>query len=148
MEIRYLAPSDDRREISRIYEESWKAAYRGIVPQDYLDGIQEGRWAQRLDIPGWSVMVCTEKGEYIGTSSFCRSRYEQYPDAGEVISIYLKPAYWGKGYGRKLLKAVTDELESRGFGHWGERRCIPHCTVLTGRKFLSSFSDRSISPES
>ena len=116
MEIRYLAPSDDRREISRIYEESWKAAYRGIMPQAYLDAIQEGRWVRTQDIPGWSVMVCTEQGEYIGTGSFCRSRYGQYPDAGEVISIYLKPAYWGKGYGRKLLKAMTDELESRGFG--------------------------------
>ena len=39
MEIREILPSDDRRELSRIYEESWKSAYRGIIPQAYLDSI-------------------------------------------------------------------------------------------------------------
>ena len=42
MEIRYHSESDDRKEISRIYEESWKYAYRGIIPQEYLDAIPEG----------------------------------------------------------------------------------------------------------
>ena len=115
MEIRYMTPSDDRIAISRIYEESWKAAYRGIIPQDYLDSIQEGRWVNNLDIPEWFTMVCIEQGEYIGTSSFCRSRFKQYPDAGEVISIYLLPDYWGKGYGKELLKNVLDELKFQGF---------------------------------
>jgi hypothetical protein len=30
MEIRELGVSDDRGAVSRIYEESWKAAYKGI----------------------------------------------------------------------------------------------------------------------
>lgn len=45
MEIRHIQKDDDRSAISRIYEESWKFAYRGIVPQEYLDSIPEGRWA-------------------------------------------------------------------------------------------------------
>ena len=49
MEIREILPSDDRRELSRIYEESWKSAYRGIIPQAYLDSIPEGRWAGALE---------------------------------------------------------------------------------------------------
>ena len=43
MEIRLLRETDSRLEVSRIYEESWKTAYRDIVPQAYLDGIPAGR---------------------------------------------------------------------------------------------------------
>ncbi|MBR6115064.1 MAG: GNAT family N-acetyltransferase [Oscillospiraceae bacterium] len=115
MEIRYLTASDDRKAISRIYEESWRSAYRGIIPQDYLDAIPEGRWAGSADIPGWHTMVCVENGAFIGTSSFCRSRFDRYPDAGEVISIYLLPEYTGRGYGGELLNAVLGELHRQGF---------------------------------
>ncbi len=115
MEIRYINSSDDRNAISRIYEESWKTAYREIIPQDYLDAIPKGRWVKNLDIPEWHTMVCVENGEYIGTSSFCKSRFEQYPDAGEIISIYFLPNYIGKGYGIHLLKAVLNELKKQGF---------------------------------
>lgn len=48
MQIRYLKESDDRLAVSRIYEESWKYAYRGIVPQPYLDNLSEGRWGAAL----------------------------------------------------------------------------------------------------
>lgn len=115
MEIRYIDALDDKEAISRIYEESWKAAYCGIIPQDYLDAIPKGRWIKNLDIPEWHTMVCVENGEYIGTSSFCKSRFKQYPDFGEVISIYFLPDYMGKGYGRILLKTVLNELKKQGF---------------------------------
>lgn len=42
MEIRYITKSDDRFVISKVYEESWKYAYQGIVPQDYLTSIPRG----------------------------------------------------------------------------------------------------------
>ncbi len=115
MEIRYINLSDDKEAISRIYEESWRFAYCGIIPQDYLDAIPKGRWVKNLNIPEWCTMVCIENGEYIGTSSFCKSRFKQYPDYGEVISIYFLPDYIGKGYGGVLLKTVLDELKKQGF---------------------------------
>ena len=115
MEIRYVASSDDRTAISRIYKESWKYAYRGIVPQKFLDALPESCWADRIGTPGWNMMVCIENGEYIGTSSFGKSRFEKYPDAGEVISIYFLPDYLGKGYGSKLMAAVINELRKQGY---------------------------------
>ena len=115
MEIRYLNKNDDKKAISRIYEESWKAAYKGIIPQDYLDSIPKGRWINNLEKQGWNTMVCLENGSYIGTSSFCKSRFEEYPEDGEIISIYFLPEYRGKGYGRKLFEAVLSELKKQGF---------------------------------
>ena len=97
MEIRYAASTDNPLEISKVYEESWKYAYQGLIPQDCLDAIPAGRWASVTDHPDWKTLVCVEDGRIIGTSSFCFSRFEQYPDWGEVISLYLLPECMGKG---------------------------------------------------
>lgn len=115
MEIRYITNSDDRLAISKIYEESWKYAYKGIIPQEYLNSIPEGRWSKNFDIPGWKTLVCIVDGKCIGTSSFCKSRFEQFPDCGEIISIYFLPEYMGKGYGKKLLETSILELKKLGF---------------------------------
>ena len=57
-----------RRSISRVYENSWKTAYKGIIPDDYLNSIPEGQWAAKLDQAKWHTMVCIENGCIIGTS--------------------------------------------------------------------------------
>ena len=115
MQIRYLDKKDDRYAISRIYEEGWKHAYKGIIPDDYLNRIKPGQWANNLDIEGWHNLVCIENDSYIATSTFSRSRDDSYPDWGEIISIYVLPEYIGKGYGNKLLKTALDELKKMGF---------------------------------
>ena len=55
MEIRYITPADDKMTISRIYEESWKYTYKGLIPQDYLESIPEGRWGANLENSNWST---------------------------------------------------------------------------------------------
>ena len=115
MEIRRIRPGDSRMDISRIYEESWKSAYKGIVPQTYLDSIPKGHWAPYLDQPDWHTLICIEGGHIIGTTSFCKSRFEQFASWGEIISLYLLPQYVGKGYGKALLKAAIRELKEMGF---------------------------------
>lgn len=115
MEIRHIRKDDDRLAISHIYEEGWKFAYRGIVPQDYLDSIEEGRWVPYLDKEGVGSLVAAENGTLIGTSSYSKSRWEQFHGFGEIISIYLLPQYTGKGYGRLLLEAAAGELEKLGY---------------------------------
>lgn len=115
LEIRCIAKSDDRFAISKVYEKSWKYAYKGIVPQEYLDGIPEGQWALRIEQPDRKNMVMVQDGVIIGTSGFGKSRVMEMKGFGEIISIYLLPEYMGKGYGRLLLRAVIDELKRMGF---------------------------------
>lgn len=115
MEIRFIAPTDDRSEISRVYEESWKFAYKGIVPQSYLDSIPEGRWASKVDSLDRKTLVCVESGKIIGTTSFSKSRFAQFSDWGEIISIYLLPNYMGRGYGKALLEAAVAELKTMDY---------------------------------
>ncbi len=115
MEIRPIQPDDDRMSISRIYEESWKFAYKGIIPQAYLDSIPKGQWASKLDQEGVGSLVAVEDGRLIGTSSYCKSRWAEFGEAGEIISIYFLPQYMGRGYGEALLHAVAGELQKGGF---------------------------------
>lgn len=115
MEVRYIIPADDRIMVSKVYEESWKSAYKGIIPQEYLDSIPEGRWASSLDKQGWGTLVCIDHGKIVGTSSFCKSRLEQFQGWGEIVSIYLLPDYIGKGHGKSLMDAVLSELKKQGY---------------------------------
>lgn len=115
MKIRKLRDTDDRLAVSRIYEESWKFAYRGVVPQAYLDGIPAGLWSANLDQGGRWSLVLEERGRLIGTSSVCPSRWPDYPDFGEVVSLYLLPEYMGRGYGGPLLGAAVKTLGEQGF---------------------------------
>ena len=39
MEIRFVTEKDDLREISGIYEKSWKKTYKGMLPSGYLKRI-------------------------------------------------------------------------------------------------------------
>lgn len=115
MEIRKLRDTDDRLAVSRIYEESWKSAYKGIVPQAYLDGIPAGRWASGLDRAGWDTLILMEHGGLIGAAGVCPSRWRSYPEFGEIVSLYLLPEYMGRGYGKPLLEAAVRALAARGF---------------------------------
>lgn len=115
MEIRHIKKSDDLFAISRIYERSWKYAYSGIIPKSYLDGIPSGKWIPHLDNAKMNTLVAVEKGEFIGTASYCKSRFSDFKDFGEIVSIYFLPEYMGKGYGKKLIKAVIEELMKLGY---------------------------------
>lgn len=115
MEIRRVGKNDDLFEISKIYEKSWKYAYKGIIPQDYLDGIPSGKWADSVNKAGMNSLVFTDCGKFIGTASFCGSRWEKYSDYGEIVSIYFLPEYIGTGYGRLLLNKCVEELKRSGF---------------------------------
>ena len=115
MEIRYVSSEDNPMEISSVYENSWKYAYRGIIPQDYLDSIPSGHWSKSINKSGMNNIVVIENGLIIGTASFCKSRWEKYSDYGEIVSIYFLPEYIGKGYGKYLLKKCIEELETKGF---------------------------------
>lgn len=115
MEIRHIQRNDDRLAISRIYEESWKFAYKDIIPKTYLESIPAGRWAPNIEKEGMNTLVLIEDGMFIGTSSYCKSRFSDFSDLGEIVSIYLLPQYIGKGYGKLLLNAVKEELGQLGF---------------------------------
>lgn len=113
--IRQLTEKDDPLQISNIYEQSWKYAYKGIVPQAYLDSIPSGRWVHSLDVQDRKHLVAEYGGRLVGTASICPSRWEKHKDCGEIVSIYFLPGFMGKGFGGALFDRCVSELTKQGF---------------------------------
>ena len=100
-----------------MYESSWKYAYKEIIPQEYLDSIPTGRWADSIGKAGINNLILIEKEKIMGTASFCKSRWEKYSDYGKIVSIYFLPDYIGKGYARLFLNKCIKELKHTGLAN-------------------------------
>ena len=115
MEIRYAGSEDDWADIGRIYQKSWQWAYRGLLPQPYLDALSPERWGDGAKHPNLHTLVCAEEGRLVGVSAFCPSRFPAYAGWGEIVSLYLLPEAAGRGLGRALLAAASAGLREMGY---------------------------------
>lgn len=113
MQFRKAKP-EDIRDISRIHALSWKTAYKGMVPQQFLDDLKEDHWIEpftnafhenRLS----AQLVCDNEIP-VGCISYGKSRDSGLSDWGEIVSFYLLPCYWGKGYAAPLLELAMADL--------------------------------------
>lgn len=116
---------EDAAEIAVVHVRSWQGAYRGLLPQAYLDGLDPaqrvGRWERslaELDSVNGGVLVAEDHhGHLIGFISYSQSRDEDVDrkQVGEVDAIYLLPFAWGKGFGRRLMAAALGQLADASF---------------------------------
>ncbi len=97
--------------------DTWRAAYRGIVPDDYLDGLSyeesERLWQDAIATGGGSVFVAEDGGEIFGfASGGPRERFsrELREYEGELQSVYVLPSHKRTGAGRRLVGAVARHL--------------------------------------
>jgi ribosomal protein S18 acetylase RimI-like enzyme len=111
----------DADAIAFVHVETWKLAYRGQVPDDYLDGLsvdeRAGRWRQLFaeTSPPAEVLVA-EEDAVVGFASIVASRDEDAGAAtGEVAAVYLLPTHWDRGIGRELLLLAVGRLAAAGF---------------------------------
>ncbi|MEG0767073.1 MAG: GNAT family N-acetyltransferase [Clostridia bacterium] len=109
--------------MARVYVQSWQKAYRGLMPDAYLDGLVEAEWAvsyvKRLGQPGNpQAGVLLEAGKIVGVSSFGAAHdLDLGEEWGEIISLYLLPECWERGLGTALLHWSLSELKKAGYTH-------------------------------
>jgi ribosomal protein S18 acetylase RimI-like enzyme len=105
--------------IAKVHVASWRAAYKGLIPDETLAGLSvEGRaksWQAILTDPTNPnrTMVALREGTIVGFGSFGPSRVK--PTLGEVLALYAEPESWGTGAGRALLEDGRAMLEEGGF---------------------------------
>lgn len=112
------AKTDDIPVLSRIHAQSWKEAYRGMVPQEYLDSLADDRWEPMLRAwlaAGNHALVMLEDGLPVGCCTYGAAREEHFTGWGEIVSFYLLPSHIGRGHGQALLQAVLQDLENNGY---------------------------------
>jgi GNAT superfamily N-acetyltransferase len=124
MRIR-TATLDDAAGIAAVHVASWQGTYRGVFPDEVLDGpdLPAGRlrlW-QRLLGPeapaGHAAWVAEEPdGQVVGFADVQPCRDEDADaSTGEVLALYALPAAWGTGVGRELMTTAVDGLRQRSF---------------------------------
>jgi GNAT superfamily N-acetyltransferase len=121
MQIR-LAKVDDATAISIVHINSWRSSYRGIVPDQVLDGldyVRNGvRWREMLSNLG--EMKCffvaeDDDGRIVGFAIGGPNREEDTGFNGELYAIYLLGEFQGRGIGKKLVESVADWLHRRKY---------------------------------
>ena len=117
------AKQGDAPAIAAIHVESWRVAYRGLVPDDALATLSltdfEARWLERLgggERAHERTLVVESEGEVVGFAATGPCRDEEI-DPGKLIelyAIYVHPDTWGQGHGRQLLNRTMADLMKTG----------------------------------
>jgi ribosomal protein S18 acetylase RimI-like enzyme len=110
----------DARSIADVHVLTWQAAYRGIVPNAYLESLsvesREAAWREMVTRKAPEIWVAQTEGSVTGFVSFGPSRdSDRVPSTGELEAIYVLPAYWGTGVGVALWRVAQRRLTERHF---------------------------------
>lgn len=119
MIIRDATPEDLPATVD-LHVRTWQAAYRGLVPDAYLDAIDPAEWlaVQRgiIGTPGRYRILALIDREIVGFASFGDDRED--PTVAEVYAIYVDPARQGHGVGRALMDEAVSRLAGRATRLW------------------------------
>ena len=113
----------DADEIGEIHILAWQHAYRGLMPDEYLDGLSIGdrrqMWRRTLGPDQEAttrVLVATLTGEVRGFTIVGGARDHDVGKAtGELYAINVHPDAWRQGIGRALVSSSVDALAADGY---------------------------------
>ena len=119
MQLRPAQP-EDAMAVAHVHVRSWQVAYRGLLPDDYLNQLRpEDRAAKYIfaspdpQVP--YTMVAADNGIITGFATTMPSRDSAFPDHGELAALYVDPDHWGRGIGAALIAAARTHLVEAGF---------------------------------
>jgi ribosomal protein S18 acetylase RimI-like enzyme len=117
--IRY-ANVDDAAILGRIHSQSWKVAYKGIVPEEILNNIsseKRQKYFEKALSEGWEEDAIIFKDDMdVGLICIGKCRDEDKDSSyGEIRGIYLLPEYFNKGIGLELINWGISELTNRKY---------------------------------
>lgn len=93
------AAGGDARAIAEVQVESWRAAYRGLLPETYLADLSVERrtaaWEGILSRAESETLVAVAKqGEVVGFASLGPSRDSDAPEeTGELLALYVRSSH-------------------------------------------------------
>ncbi|WP_344432040.1 MFS transporter [Amycolatopsis minnesotensis] len=123
MMIRPATPADADA-IGEIHVRSWQAAYAGLVPAAYLDGMsvpsRQSYWRNRLDgtdaRAAGSATFVAENGDTVIGFGACGPSHDRDADGhlGALYVLSLHPAHWRGGTGTLLHDRIITALRAAG----------------------------------
>jgi RimJ/RimL family protein N-acetyltransferase len=114
--------AEDAEAIAMVQVDSWRAAYRGTVPDLFLDRMSVAergeRWLQAFADPSdrrlTRVAECDDCVVGFVALGPCRDE-DASPRVGELHAIYVAPERWRQGIGAALHETCLAELRLMGY---------------------------------
>ena len=119
MQIRE-ATIEDSAGLAKVQVDSYRTAYAGIFPQDYLDHFtyeeQDQDWRDWIASPSEDILCVAESapGEVVGYALARPGPSEVAPYDSELISLHVSRPYQRQGLGRQLVSTIARQLKQSG----------------------------------
>src|SRR3954452_3946 len=111
------ARTADASALAGVFDAAWREAYLGVIPGVALSRMMARRgprwWRAAVD-RGRPLAILDVHDKVAGYVSYGLCRDRSLPADGEVDELYLSPEYQGLGFGKRLFKAVRNDLDDRG----------------------------------
>lgn len=109
----------DTGAISRVYIDTWRSTYAGILPDHVLVGMKidscSNSFARAIKTRNELVMVADHPDQgIVAMGSAGRNRYSRETYAGEVYTLYVHPDSQNEGIGEILMAHLFRELTKSG----------------------------------
>jgi ribosomal protein S18 acetylase RimI-like enzyme len=109
----------DAKAIAEIHVECARAAFAGLVSDDYLNAMSvdklQAQWLDSIKFIEPQVLVALDGNAIVGFAGFDRSRDPKTkPTTGEIWAMYVAPDYWGDGAGLALWDGCEEGLIEEG----------------------------------
>ena len=102
---------------ARVNALAWKQSYKGIVNDDFLELINTETEIQKAISnlkdglnDGSKRFLLKYNNQFVGVLKVCETKYNNYPQCGELGALYLLDSVKGKGFGKILFKKAISEL--------------------------------------
>lgn len=110
----------DANNIADIHVRSWQTAYKDLLPNYVLDKLsiedRAKRWEETLSKTKHGILKLILNDKMIGFSHATQSNDDDAKEnTADIHAIYLEPSFFGKGYGKILMKATLTSLINQGF---------------------------------
>jgi ribosomal protein S18 acetylase RimI-like enzyme len=120
--VRRAVPQD-AEEIAEVHIRTWQIAYRGQLPDEFLDNL--GPTLQRR-IEFWRTQISTPpapqhevwvagRGSRVHGFVAIGPARDADQTTGELYAIYVDPKHWHKGLGRALCAHAANRLAAHGY---------------------------------
>jgi ribosomal protein S18 acetylase RimI-like enzyme len=115
MQVRIVPMTSEEEAKGKAYVHltAWREAYRGLVSQEYLDGMRLARSEESALYAfrsGFNTLLVKDGDEIVGFADYGSYRGDDLENASEVYAIYLLSPYYGQGIGAMLMSAALQGM--------------------------------------